>query len=290
MKKNGFAPILILIIAVLGTAGYFAYKNQLLSAWIGKTFQATTRSKYTFEWNDQAKTAIVFKDNSQINSFNLAEKPLDVFYYIPGNILAIVTEDKNSLQHLYIYKNGKLTKIHSGEKFAYSEDLKDLLPTRIEGEGFSPDGDYFLTNEFGWEVGAALIFSTNSFKKIEGKDRWVFPFASVFWHPQNLCFLNIGTLGMYPPFNFFQVKNTTYEGMEIQGLVDDLSYDYDNNKTTVWWNDDCSGVIRLENEKGIKSFYKFDSQGGKLQLTNKSSINKLQKSSNINQEHIYSQE
>ena len=282
-KKNSFTRVfIVLVILILGAVAFFVVNSRSFQS-INIT-QSIKGTGYKFNWDETSKTATVSKNGSQITSFSLTEKPLDVYLYIPRNIFAVITRDKDSLEHLYIYNDNKLTKLRSAQK----ETVPGVenLSTSFADIEFSPDGNYLTSHESGYEWGASQLFSTKELaeEKISKENPYLLGW-NFFWQPQSLCFLNTNSGGMdEPSLKLFQINNGV---LQMTKMNNDISYL--DQEISVWWNNDCSGVIRLENEKGTKSFYKFDSQGGKLQSTNKSSINKLQKSSNINQEHIYSQ-
>lgn len=289
MKKNGFAPlIIILVIAILGIVVYFSLNKTAISP--ANTSQTpTATSDYKFSWDESNKTAVVSKGSDQILTFKLAGTPKEVDFYVPGNIVATVIKDDNAIEQLYVYKDGKLQKVYSGKKITYGTNLKDL-PTSIRGGGFSPDGNYFLIGESGYEWSSTHMFSLQNLKELSlAVDEPVSPI----WQPEGACFVDVNPGGYYSThFNIFKFKGDSFVNSNLaisDKAVQSALFSSDSAKTQIWWNKDCSGVAMFEDrDSGKQTYFKFGVDSNTLQLTSKDSISGLRLYSDDYEKNLYS--
>ncbi len=292
--------LIVLLIVSMGTAGILGYQNYLLKNQIQlkKDISAISeisptlspinneiKNEYEFNWDEESKKAIVLRNNKEIISFNLSDKPINVLLYIPKNILGIAAEDKNLIQHLFIYKDEKLTKIYSGEKFNSPLNPEEELSSFIEGDSFSPNGDYLLVYELWYEASSTShLFSLKNLNEIEVDSKEpIYPI----WHPQDICFLDIDPGGMFSArFNLIQIKNGSTELKEM-GINEDLSNS--DAKETIWWEkENCSGIVKFKNyNDGLETFYKFGPNLDNLELTDKNLTNNLQLNEGEYEKFIY---
>lgn len=218
---------------------------------------------YDSEWNEAGKKFVLKKNNSEILSFQLSEKPLEVMVNPSKTTIAIVAAvDKTdkSAQNLYIYHGTRLTKIFIGEKFTVNENDDNLrnLPEKINIDQFSPDGKYLLFSVNEWETTNSFVVPTDTSNPVDFGQRLKSPFDLIYWKPDGKCLLNINTPGMYGPALMLGqfAKNPTFSYLRFNQTPDSpeytASYDFDVNKIKVYWGNDCSGLLYLEEDLQFK--------------------------------------
>lgn len=218
---------------------------------------------YDSEWDETGKKFVLRKNNSEILSFQLTEKPLEVMVNPSKDTIAIVTAvDKmdKSAQNLYIYNGTRLIKIFTGEKFTINENDDNFrnLPERISIDQFSPDGKYLLFSVNEWETTSSFILPTDTSSPVDFSQRLESPFDLIYWKQNSKCLLNINVPGMYGPALMLGqfAKNPTFSYLRFNQIPDSpehtAAYDFDVNKIKVYWGDNCSGLVYLEEDLQFK--------------------------------------
>lgn len=255
----GFATI---ILFAAKSAKIFPEKTAPILAPQNQT-DITPTYGYDSEWSETEKKFVLKKDSSEILSFQLTEKPLEVMVNPSKDTIAVVTTiDKmdKSAQNLYIYNGARLIKIFTGGKFNVNEDDDNLrnLPERISVDQFSPDGKYLLFSLSEWETTGSFIVPTDTSNPIDFNQRLKSPFDLIYWKQDRRCLLNINSPGMYgPALMLGQLdKNPTFSYLRFNQKSNSLeytaAYDFDASKIKVYWRDNCSGLLYLEEDLQFK--------------------------------------
>lgn len=293
LYQKGFisAGLIGSLIAILlfGAAFYFLKSNvsQDKNNQVNNIQEEPSKPKSEFSWNKQSKQA-VFKRNGVIAmSFQLEETPKKVWANKEGSSLGIVTKsaDKSkNTNNLFVYNGEKLIQVYKGGVLGGPPALKDS-PDNFRGEGFSPDGKYFLVNITNYEFSSPLIVATSQGIVQEDKEFNVSPFYSVFWSSDSKCFLNVLGVGMFgPAFVLGREEAERIVRFKLKKPEEPLSF-FDNKNTKVFWGNNCSGIIYLEGE-GEKRFYQFDLASKKLIKSEQTDISKYKKSITRDQEEV----
>lgn len=218
---------------------------------------------YNSEWNEAENKFVLKKNNSEVFSFQLTEKPLEVMFDLSETTIAIVAAvDKTdkSAQNLYIYDGARLARIFIGKKFTVNEDDENLrnLPEKISIDQFSPDGKYLLFSVNEWETTNSFVVPTDTSNSVDLNQKLESPFGLVYWNQDGKCLLNINTPGMYGPSLMLGqfAQRPTFSYLKFNEKTDSLKYtaanDFDTNKIKVYWENDCSGLLYLEEDLQFK--------------------------------------
>jgi hypothetical protein len=243
---------------------------------------------YRFEWDGQSSIATLFENGIELSSFEIGEKPLNVWIYKPTGMLAIVTSQTGNptdAHSLWLYKAEKLTQLFIGATEPLFEGITNN--SHFSEIQFSPDGRYLSTVELVYEGQYPMIFSTATHEQIPMTGET--PFGNFRWSPQGNSVLSVNETGMYGP-SIFAGQISAAEQLEIVDLpIPAAADELMNGRVEISWNDNAmSGIIRIVSDDQRQSFLSFGLIAGTVEVLDDPKFqDRFQATSADYQENIY---
>lgn len=244
----------------------FSYSNQFKTLEsVKKEAHLDLSTEYDIFWNNQKLS--LFRNNIEIDNFELKEKPLAITVYKPKNVLAIITSqtgNPSDSHNLYLRHDNKTELVYSGKKYDESEGFiinENLYFPHNHKHiplTFSPDGEKLFANIAFWESNKTLqiLTSTGSYKSMDNFETWGSGFD---FSPDGNCVVNTNDYGKYDA-NIFLGKNSAngyiFEKINLNGLnSDDLFMNRNYSDFAVNWKEKCQPLIMHADQNGDKNMY-----------------------------------